>query len=89
MRPNSVTPVKELNKLGSLLEKYHGSLYMMLSSIYPEYDWLPWKFEKTPQNYWGDTENQRKYLDWAATQLGIKDPSDWYSVGRKVRKFQE
>jgi hypothetical protein len=52
----------------------------MLSQIYPEYYWLPWKFEKCPQNYWTDIKNQRKFMDWAATQLGVQQTSDWCDV---------
>jgi hypothetical protein len=29
-------------------------------------------------------KNQRKFLDWAATQLNVKDMSDWYHVSYKV-----
>jgi hypothetical protein len=29
-------------------------------------------------------ENQRKFMNWAAEQLGIKEPSDWYKTTVKV-----
>jgi hypothetical protein len=56
----------------------------MLSSVYPDYNWLPWKFTLVPKNFWGDLKNQRKFLDWVAIQLDIKQPSDWYNVTVKV-----
>jgi hypothetical protein len=36
-------------------------------------------------------ENQRKFMKWAAkaSQLGIKEPSDWYKVNKKVRTSQK
>jgi hypothetical protein len=57
----------------------------MLSKLYPEYDWLPWKFEMTPKNYWSDVNNVKKFMDWAAKQLKIKEFSDWQNV--KIKAF--
>ena len=37
---------------------------MHLNSIYPNYEWIPWKFQKTTKNYWSNIENQRKYFNW-------------------------
>jgi hypothetical protein len=67
-----------------LLNKYSNSTFLLLSKLYPEYDWLPWKFSTCPRNYWNDMKNQRKFMDWAAKELKIKDMSDWYSVSHKV-----
>jgi hypothetical protein len=67
-----------------LLTKFGNSPSLLLSTVYPEYDWLPWKFYKGPKNFWTDLKNQRKFLDWAGKQLNVKDFSDWYSVTHKV-----
>jgi hypothetical protein len=81
--------IKDLNKVGgsSLLHKYNDSLSLLLSTVYPEYEWLPWKFIKSPRNYWENVNNQRKYIEWAGKQLNIKQLSDWYKVTRKVLAF--
>jgi hypothetical protein len=50
---------------------------------------MPWKFDVCPDNFWKYIENQRKFMDWAAQQLNIKEPSDWYKITFKVRKFSE
>ena len=68
----------------SLLDKYSGSLLLLLNHAYPNYEWLPWKFDKCPQNYWDDLKNQRKFMDWAATQLNIKEMEDWYKISLQV-----
>ena len=70
---------------GSILEKYKGSLVALLKSMYPENDWLPWKFASCPQNYWDDLKNQRKFMDWAGKELKIKEQSDWYKITQKVK----
>jgi hypothetical protein len=52
--------------------------------VFPEHKLLPWKFAICPGNFWNTLENQRTYLNWAAEQLNIKQPSDWYNVVIKV-----
>jgi hypothetical protein len=66
------------------LKKYNGSPSQALVGVFPEYNWLPWKFAATPKNFWQDLKNQRNFMDWAGKQLNIKDMSDWYNVTQKV-----
>ena len=35
--------------LTSRKQGYGGSPYLLLKTVYPDYDWLPWKFTYTPQ----------------------------------------
>jgi hypothetical protein len=58
----------------------------MLSKVYPEYEWLPWKFRNN-SNHWGNIENQRKCMDWIAVQLEIKEFKDWYKIKAEVVKW--
>ena len=60
------------------------SFYALLSNAYPDYDWLPWKFEQCPRNYWNDIKNVRKFMEWAATQLNVQELSDWYNITYRV-----
>ena len=64
--------------------KYNDSPYLMLKTLYPDYDWLPWKFTRAPTNFWDDIKMQRKYMDWLFTQLHLKDMNDWYKLSSKV-----
>jgi hypothetical protein len=68
----------------ALLQSIHNSPSLLLSAVYPDYDWLPWKFETTPRNFWESVKNKRKYLDWLGKQLGIKEFADWYKITAKV-----
>ena len=58
----------------------------VLLEAYPEYDWLPWKFEKLPKYYWNNINNVRKFMDWAGKELNVKEMSDWYKVLSTVFK---
>jgi hypothetical protein len=68
----------------SMLTKYQGSIMSLLCAVFPEYEWLPWRFDTLPGSYWEDTKNQRKFVEWAAKQLNIKEMSDWYHISYKV-----
>jgi hypothetical protein len=52
--------------------------------VYPNYDWVPWKFNRLSSEIWDDKKNHRKFLEWAGKQLKIKEMSDWYNVTHKV-----
>ncbi len=59
---------------------YNGSLYYLLCMVYPEYEWLPWKFHFVPKEFWTDMKNQRNFLDWAGKQLNYINKEDWYKI---------
>jgi hypothetical protein len=70
-----------------LFTQYNGSPSALLSKVYPDYNWLPWKFAKSPNEFL--SQNQRKFMDWAANKLNIKDMTDWYKVTVKVTSTAE
>jgi hypothetical protein len=70
-----------------MMHKYNDSPALLLSTVYPAYDWLPWKFDKPPKSTFKDSKNIRKFLDWAGKQLGIKDPQEFRNVATTVYKI--
>ena len=62
----------------------NATLLKVLSDVYPEYEWLPWKFTHVSPNYWQDVKNQKQFMDWAGKELKIKNIEDWYNVTRAV-----
>ena len=71
---------------GQLLQRYKHR-HILLSTFFPEQEWLPWKFDKCPSNFWENVNNQRKFLDWAGKELKINEMSDWYNVSYRVNKY--
>ena len=65
---------------GLLNRKYNGSPYQLLTSLYPEYEWLFWKFGQAPSGSWDSKENQLKYMNWLGETLGYTTKEDWYKV---------
>jgi len=64
----------------SVLDYTDGSPPKVVMKTFPDHDWLPWKFNKTPFGYWDDKENHRKFMNWLGGELGFENPEDWYQI---------
>ena len=54
----------------------------LLAETYPEYNWLPWKFNNFSSK---SVLNKKKfYIEWMANKLSIKEMSDWYKITAEV-----
>jgi hypothetical protein len=73
------------NNYGSgLLEHYYQqSVIKFVKRIYPEYNWLEWKFISTPEGFWKNTNNVKKYTDWVFQKQGYNKMEDWYKLTRQ------
>lgn len=60
---------------GALLTRYNWSPWAIVSSLYPEHEWLPWRFSSPPRNWWTDFSLRRKYLLWLIDLLTPSDQS--------------
>ena len=56
----------------------------MLAAVYPDYEWLLWKFGILPKQFRNDETNARKFLEWAGKQLGVQDLDDWNKISFQV-----
>ena len=65
-------------KGGRPLRNHYKNLPEMLNSLFPEYNFLIWKFLEVPMNWWASTENHKLFLDWVKQEKQIKDISDWF-----------
>lgn len=58
---------------GSLLVAYYqSSPSKALQSVFPEHNWVSWKFQHVPKGYWEDFDNQKCYVEWVRRELGLK-----------------
>lgn len=67
----------------SLLQR-HGSLWNVLKSVYPDHNWLPWRFHSAPQGFWLVEKNRRDYLKWLEQKLELRSAEDWAKVTDKA-----
>jgi len=76
-----ITSDKISKKYGSgLIKFYNGSPSLFLKSVFPEYEWLEWKFTQTSQHFWKDIENHKIYANWLGKELEYKEIEDWYKI---------
>jgi hypothetical protein len=86
-----VTKKKQIKEMGgsALVEQYKQSLLLLLSGVFPGYEWVPWRFEKCASGVWHDERNQRNFMEWAGKELKIKEMSDWYKVTNQVTCYHK
>jgi hypothetical protein len=65
---------------GYLLDSYYdGSIKKALQRIYPDMDWLPWRFQRS--NYYSrDATEESKFLGWLEDRYNINTPLSWNSI---------
>lgn len=64
-----------------LLKQYARSPMKMIMSIFPEHDWIPWKFdEKLKKGSWDDLHFQREFVEYVAKEYKLEDMEDWYNI---------
>ena len=65
---------------GLLKNKYNSTPYILLNSLYPNYNWLPWLFTQTPDTIWKDFKYHKIYAKWLGEILGYTKPEHWYGI---------
>ena len=66
-----------------ILNVYEESPIKLITSFYPDYPWLPWKFN-TAKNFWNNRENQINYMNWLYNELKMTSMEDWYHISKEV-----
>jgi hypothetical protein len=68
-----------------LLENfYDNSLFIALETVYPQTNWLPWKFQAEEcRKAMNRRTFRRSYLDWIEDVMEMKDATKWYEIKRR------
>jgi hypothetical protein len=56
----------------------------LITTVYSDYKWLPWKFIYTPRNFWKDSANCRLFLEHYKQDLNIKNNEDWANISAET-----
>lgn len=62
------------------MKQYGNSLYAILRTVYPHYDWDPWRFSLLPRSTIGDSTVLKQAILHVEKNLSIEQPEDWYRV---------
>lgn len=65
---------------------YNESIYKMVKTVYPEHEWLPWKFESMPKKYWADPDVVLSVLRYLKRAFGLTSRGDWEKITRAQLK---
>jgi len=60
----SLKQISQLYGEALIKSEYRGSILAFLCDMMPQHHWLPWRFRKSPKNFWREARNCRMYLDW-------------------------
>ena len=58
-----------------LLKYYGGNMYALMQSVFPDFNWLPWKFLSLPLSAWKDINLVKKTVRFVETALRITEVS--------------
>ncbi len=63
-----------------LIKYYQGSSVLFLKSVFPQENWLEWKFVQTSQGFWNEKIHHQLYAIWLGEILGYRTMEDWYNL---------
>ena len=76
-----VTSKDFVSRRGSGVLEYHdNSVFVVLRTHFPKFDWKPWLFTAAPNGYWNDLNNCFAYAQWFEKQKKFKDKEGWYGI---------
>ena len=77
------------NNGSTLLKLHNNSISTLVTTTYPNYNWLLWKFHDDPPGLWNNDKNIHQYMDWLGQKLNIKQMEDWYQLSSEVLSFHD
>jgi hypothetical protein len=77
-----VSLARDGRRLGiqGIAKSKYGSIYEMLTAVYPGYPWVPWKFEVIAAENFKSTTVILSALLYVEQALHHEKPEDWYRV---------
>lgn len=66
----------------AIIHRYNGSPSSILTTVYPQFSWELWKFDRSPREFWNDENQVQQYLQWVAKELNIKSIDDWMILAK-------
>ena len=80
----SQTELKTIFKNLRHIYKYFTGTHEAIRAIFPEYNFLEWKFKNISDGYFNKTENKILYLKWVGNKYNLKTLEDWYKIKKEM-----
>src|SRR5689334_22377665 len=77
---------EDIEKYGGnrLLRYFNGSIPVALAVVYPEHNWMMWRFKTIPKLYLNlvltNQQEAGRMMGWLGEKLSIKNLHEWYKV---------
>lgn len=68
---------------GGLLSYFGNDRGRLLRDYLPEHDWKDWLFVQAPSEFWRNSTNRIRYLEWLSIRLDFSIESDWYRITKQ------
>lgn len=72
--------IEENRGSGLINNNYKGSINKLLKVAYPDFDFIMYKFNQSPNGYWNDSNNIKNYLEDLFKHKRFTEITDWYSI---------
>ncbi len=58
----------------NLLKIHNNSIFDVLNSHFPDFEFLPWLFIPVQRGYFDSLETRRNYINWLVKTVGVENP---------------
>jgi hypothetical protein len=65
-----------MNRGWRLVEIFNGSASAIVSTVYSDFEFLPWLFNAVPKGFFDEKENRIRYIRWLVEKVGVKSELD-------------
>ena len=74
--------VNDLKKNGgsTLVHKHRDCPSELIQTVFPEHNWMPWRFARSPGYCFSSMNNRRLFIKWVTDRLDIHKLEDWYRI---------
>ncbi len=82
-KPNDwyrITKLDFIHNQGASLMQMGYKPIALIRELYPDQEWLQWRFIQVSQGYWKEKANRIAYLKWLKLQLGYRSTDDWFKI---------
>jgi len=76
--------LKQIFKSLRYVYQYFSGINEVVRAIFPEYNFLEWKFKNISHGYFDKPENKILYLKWVGEKYNLKTVNDWYKIKKEM-----
>lgn len=66
---------EQIRKFGGhgVLNYYQNSPSLAVQNIFPEHEWITWRFKNPPKDFWNFHRNQKNFFEWVRIKFQVEN----------------